>query len=94
MSEPTRPPLDAITAALQVLVLDEKTREYLKANDPRALQQACNALERAGHQYQPRDAPADVCWYCVWVLEPNGVCRRCTDWGRQLPADVWQGRKG
>jgi hypothetical protein len=79
--------------ALQVLVLDPKTRAYLRAHDPQALQQASKALDELSLQYQPEGAP-DLCWYCYEVLEPTGACRSCTDAGRQLPTDAWLGLRG
>lgn len=85
----TLAPAGSPAAALQVLVLDRQTREYLKRYDPKALQQACKALQAAGLSYLVSDAPIDVCWYCFEVLQASGACRSCTQAGRQLPADVW-----
>ena len=64
----TQSKADAIGRALQVLVLDPKTRAYLRANDPRALQQACQALDAAGARYLIAEVPTDLCWYCLAPL--------------------------
>jgi hypothetical protein len=45
----------AVVAALQVLVLDRRTRAYLTANDPKALGMATRALDAAGLQSAPID---------------------------------------
>ena len=71
-----------VTAALQVLVLDAKTRAYLQANDPKALQQATAALDAAGLQSAPAlmatpQGPVDVSAY-VPSHEPG--------------CDIWDGK--
>jgi hypothetical protein len=66
--------------ALQVLVLDRRTRGYLRTHDPKALQQAAQALHDVGLQYGILGEP-DLCWYCLEPL-PEGYeglgCRSCS----------------
>lgn len=59
-----------VCRALQVLVLDRRTRAYLRVNDPKALQQAAKALHDLGLQYLVRSdiEESDLCWYCLRPL--------------------------
>jgi hypothetical protein len=41
--------VDELWAALKVLTLDPKIRAWLKANDPKALEQADRAVRKADH---------------------------------------------
>lgn len=74
---------EAITRALQVLVLDRQTRAYLREHDPKALQQAAKALHDAGRLYLVASLThdgddADLCRHCFAVLDPTArVCLDC-----------------
>jgi hypothetical protein len=73
---------EAIIKALQVLILDPKTRAYLRANDPKALQQAAKALHDVDARYLLIDVPTDLCWYCFAPLvctfaDGEAYCSAC-----------------
>lgn len=87
-AEATSP--SALVQALQTLVLDPKTRGYLREQDPKALQQACQALHAAGLQYLPWQGiePSDLCWYCLLPLttlrDGTTFCRDCRHSGQAV----------
>jgi hypothetical protein len=82
----------AIVRALQVLILDPATRAYLRAHDPKALQQAARALHDIGERYQlfgeAPTATGDLCWYCLLPLtrQADGTegCPDCRHDGRAV----------